>query len=135
MKAWRAKAETNEDRADKEMLRLVTTQMQEWLSRKGVESALIGATALRLVDRLPRSSKDIDLKVSRHVERGDELAVEAVNRVPGWNARRATIEEFKRGLRGIVVTNEATGAVTSTEVELLPSLPTLMRHLHPLELL
>ena len=119
VKSWRTKDETVQEKAHKEMLRLVVTRLQQRLSAQNVESALIGGTALRLVDKLPRPSKDIDLKVSRHVPRGEALAVETVNTLPGWNARRATIREYARGVRGIVVTNETTGVVTSTEVELL----------------
>ena len=117
--AWRARAETAHDEAHKEMLRLVVTQMQQQLGTEKVESALIGGTALRLVHGLPRPSKDIDMKVARHIPGGEQLAVDAVNSIPGWSARRATMEEFGRGRRGILVTNEESGAVTSTEVQLL----------------
>ena len=119
MKPWLGSKETEIEKAHRELLRALVIEMQNILLRRGVKTALIGGTALRLAYQLARRSKDIDLKVSRFVGGGEDLAVEATKSIEGWKARRGTIIEASKGLKGVILKNEKSGVMETTEIDLL----------------
>ena len=119
-KPWDGYTQETEDREYGEVLRNATRALQAALAAKGIASALIGGTALRLVEGLPRESLDLDLKVTRATTGAEDAVIESVNAMRGWTARKATHDDEGRGLEGIVITNEQTGRERATAIDLIP---------------
>lgn len=119
-KPWDGYTEDAEDREYVEILRTAAKAVQAALAAKGIASALIGGTALRLVEGLPRMSRDLDLKVTRATTGADEALIDAINATPGWRAHVATNEDEARGHEGIVIVNERSGRERATAIELIP---------------
>lgn len=117
---WDGYHERQEDTEFMDVLRNAATALQSALRTKGIASALIGGTALRLADGLPRLSRDLDLKVTRASAGSDQVVIDSVNSAQGWNARPATEADEEEGLEGIVITNEHSGARRSTSIDLIP---------------
>ena len=119
-KPWDGYTQDTEDREYGEVLRNATRALQAALAAKGTASALIGGTALRLVEGLHRDSLDLDLKVTRATTGAEDAVIETVNAMRGWTARKATHDDEGRGLEGIVITNEQTGREHATAIDLIP---------------
>ena len=66
-----------------EVLRTATRALQAALSAKGIANALIGGTAPRLVEELPRLSQDLDLKGTRANAGSDDIVIGAINATDG----------------------------------------------------
>ena len=79
-KPWDGYAQSAEDREYMEILRKATKAVQ---AAKGIASALIGGTALQLVEGLPRTSRDLDFKVTRATTGTEEVVIESVNSISG----------------------------------------------------
>ena len=93
---WDGYAESAEEREYMEILRDATGALQRALAEKGIGSALIGGTALRLVEGLPRVSRDLDLKVTRATTGSNRVVIESVNARRGWSVREATEDDEAR---------------------------------------
>ena len=103
-----------------EVIRTATIALQRALTSKGVASALIGGTALRLVEGLPRMSDDLDLKVTRATAGSDDVVIETINATEGWTARKANERDEARELEGIVITDRRTGTERAMGIDLIP---------------
>ena len=119
-KPWDEYVERAEEREYIEILRGATRALQTALAEKGIASALIGGTALRLVEGLPRVSRDLDLKVMRATTGSHRVVIESVNARRGWSAREATEEDEARGFEGVVIMNERSGEQWATAIDLIP---------------
>ena len=119
-KPWDGYAQSTEDREYMEILRKATKAVQAALAAKGIASALIGGTALQLVEGLPRTSRDLDFKVTRATTGIEDAVIESVNSIPGWRARTATEDDESRGHEGIVISSERTGWERATALDLIP---------------
>lgn len=119
-KPWDGYVERAEEREYIEILRGATRALQTALAEKGIASALIGGTALRLVEGLPRVSRDLDLKVMRATTGSHRVVIERVNARRGWSAREATEEDEARGFEGVVIMNERSGEQWATAIDLIP---------------
>ena len=117
---WDGYEESDEEREFVDVLRKMTNAIQAGLKKKQIRSALIGGTALRLADGLPRASKDLDLKVTRATSGTDEIAIDAVNKTANWSARQATEEDEERGHEGIMIVNKRSGTERSISIDLIP---------------
>ena len=106
---WEGYSETEEESEYVEVLRNAAATLQRRLNDKGIDSALVGGTALRLADELPRLSQDLDLKVSRATAGADQIVIASIDSTRGWTAHLARLVAEEAGLEGIVVTNETSG--------------------------